>query len=108
MELVDDLSRVGGGVERGELEVAQICGGGDATEDDEQVRVGGVDVGGALAHQVVPVGVVVFVLGADGAEFVAQGHADDVGVGGGEGGHGGEAGEPVCCVEVLRVGGVVA
>lgn len=108
VELEHGLVRPGAGVERRGLQVAQVRGGGDAAEDDQQVRVAGVDGLRPLRHQAVPVRVVVRVLGSDGAQLVAQRHADDVGVRGGEGGHGGEAGEPVGCVEPLRVGGGVA
>ena len=89
VELPDRAVGPGGGVHGVGLQEALVCGRADATDHDEEVWVPRVDGFGALRDEVVPVGVVVAVLAADGAQLVAQRHADYVGVGGGEGGHGG-------------------
>jgi hypothetical protein len=91
VHLPDVLPGPGREVEVRRADEGQVRGGRGAADDDEEVRVGGVHLYGALAHVVVPVRVPVEVLQEELAYFVAQRHGHDARLGLGPGGDGREA-----------------
>ena len=99
VELVDGFVGPGGGVEGAGVDEAEVDGVAQSANDDEEIRIGGVDGTGTLGDVLVPIARVV----DDGPQFVAEVHTDDVGSAFGESSHDGETLEPLFNVEVFGV-----